>query len=110
MNFGGQIHQVHIARIAFVPHAADADLSFVHVGPVHAGGVKHGLRRALRRGLSNSTAVFIDLSHNNQTLAGGTRGNADYKLREIADDNSLRASWQSRDVQFPSMLALLRSV
>ena len=54
---------MHIARIAVVPNAADADLSFVHVVFVHAGGIEHRLRSALRGRLSNSAADFVDLSH-----------------------------------------------
>ena len=59
-TFVGQVEQVHVARVALVPHAGDADLRLLHVGFGHAGGVEHGLRGALRFGLRDVGAVFVE--------------------------------------------------
>lgn len=47
----GEVIEVHVAGVAFVPHAGNADLGLVHVFSCHAGAKKHGLRSALRFGL-----------------------------------------------------------
>ena len=44
--------QVHVAGVALVPDAGDADLRLVHVLVGQAGGVEHRLRGALRLGLA----------------------------------------------------------
>ena len=61
LHLGGQVQQVHVARVALEPHAGDADLRLLHVVFRHAGGVEHGLRGALRFGLRDLTAVFVEL-------------------------------------------------
>jgi hypothetical protein len=47
LDLGGQVQQVHVAGVAFVPDAADADLRLVHVLGRHPGAVQHRLRGAL---------------------------------------------------------------
>ena len=54
----GQVQEVHVAGVAFEPHAGDADLGLVHVGFGEAGGVEHRLRGALRFGLGDLAAVL----------------------------------------------------
>ena len=53
-HFQRQIVEVHVAGVALVPHAGDADLRLVHILFGHAGPVEHGLRRPLRAGLSDA--------------------------------------------------------
>ena len=58
-HFCGEVEQVHVAGVAFVPDAGDADLGLVHVGLGEAGGVEHGLRRALRFWLGDAGGVLV---------------------------------------------------
>ena len=62
-DFLGQFQQVHVACVAFVPHAADADLPLVHVVGGHPRPKQHRLRRPLALGLSDSAAVLVELRH-----------------------------------------------
>lgn len=50
---------MHIARIARVPDAADANLRLVHVLLLHTSGVQHGLRSALTLWLCDIPADFV---------------------------------------------------
>ena len=43
LDFGGEVEQVHVAGVALVPHAGDADLRLVHVGFGEPGAVEHRL-------------------------------------------------------------------
>ena len=56
----GEGIEVHVAGVAFVPDAGDADLRLLHVGFGHAGAIEHGLAGALRLGLGDVAAVFIE--------------------------------------------------
>ena len=58
-DFGGKVVEVHVAGVAFVPHAGDTYLSLVHVGFGHAGAVEHGLGSALRLRLGDAGTVFV---------------------------------------------------
>ena len=58
-TFVGEVVEVHVAGVAFVPDAGDADLRLVHVVFGQAGGVEHGLRRALGFGLGDDAAVAV---------------------------------------------------
>ena len=49
-----QFVEVHVAGIALVPHAGDADLWLLEVGRLEAGAQEHGLRGPLRPGLGDS--------------------------------------------------------
>ncbi len=60
---GCQLIQVHIARVAFVPHAGDANLCFLHVVFSQTRAIEHSLRSALRLLLCNASTVCIQLSH-----------------------------------------------
>ena len=51
LDLVGEVVEVHVAGVALVPHAGDADLRLVHVLVGQAGAVEHRLRRALRLGL-----------------------------------------------------------
>ena len=62
-----QFVEVHVAGIALVPHAGDADLWFLEVGRLEAGAQEHGLRGPLRTGLGDPGAVAIQ-------NGGGGRG------------------------------------
>jgi hypothetical protein len=55
----GQLVQMHIAGISFIPQASDADLRFIHVFFGQARAVEHGLRRALTLGLCNSATILV---------------------------------------------------
>ena len=48
LDLGRELEQVHVAGVALVPDAGDADLRLVHVLGGQAGAVEHGLRGALR--------------------------------------------------------------
>ena len=54
-----QIQQVHVAGIALVPNAADANLRLVHVLAGHPRRVKHRLGCTLRLGLCDFGTVGI---------------------------------------------------
>ena len=60
LHLGSQVAEVHVAGVALVPHAGDADLRLVHVVVGHAGAVEHGLRGTLRFGLGDVAAVFVE--------------------------------------------------
>jgi len=61
-HFGRELEQVHVAGVAFVPDAGDADLRLVHVRFGQAGAVEHRLRRALRLGLGDVAAPDVELA------------------------------------------------
>ena len=54
-----QIVQMHIAGVAFIPDAGDADLRLVHIRVGQAGAVQHGLRRTLGFGLGDAGTVAV---------------------------------------------------
>jgi hypothetical protein len=56
-----QLHQVHVAGVSRVPDTADADLGLVQVAVLHAGGVQHGLRRALGLGLCDVAGDLVEV-------------------------------------------------
>ncbi len=56
----GEGVEVHVAGVAFVPDAGDADLRLLHVFVGHAGAIEHGLAGALALGLGDVAAVFIE--------------------------------------------------
>ena len=85
LHFGREVQQVHVARVALEPHAGDADLRLLHVVFGHAGGVEHGLRRALRFGLRDLTAVFIE-----------GRGHEFYSLANACHTNQVFTLWAPR--------------
>ena len=58
-DFGSEIIEVHITRVAVPTCADDADLRLRHVFARKPNGVQHGLCRRLRRVLCNVFAVFI---------------------------------------------------
>src|SRR5262249_43807589 len=60
--FGRELEQVHVAGVAVVPDAGDADLRLAHVLGGEAGTVEHGLRGALRFGLGDVAAVDVELA------------------------------------------------
>ena len=60
MICGGQAIEVHVARVALVPHAADADLRLLQIHVGQADAVEHRLRRALAAGLSDARRVFVE--------------------------------------------------
>ena len=55
----GQPIEVHVAGVALVPHAADADLRLLQIGVGQADAVEHRLRRALAARLSDAGGVFV---------------------------------------------------
>ncbi len=55
----GQIQQVHVATVAFVPNAADANLGLVHVFSAHSCCVQHRLRSTLTFRLRDFAGVFV---------------------------------------------------
>ena len=59
-NLFGEHVEVHVARVALVPDAGDADLGLVHVGLGQAGAVEHGLRGALGLGLRDVRAELVE--------------------------------------------------
>ena len=59
LHLVGEIEQVHVAGVALVPDAGDADLRLVHVLLGQAGGVEHRLRRALRFRLGDAGAELV---------------------------------------------------
>mmetsp|Transcript_80 Transcript_80/g.176 ORF Transcript_80/g.176 Transcript_80/m.176 type:complete len:625 (-) Transcript_80:19-1893(-) len=61
LHLQSKVHEVHIARVALVPHRGDAHLSLVHVGLIHPRGVKHRLRGSLGLGLCNTRRVLVKL-------------------------------------------------
>ena len=61
--FGGEVVEVHVARVAFVPDRGDADLCFVHVGARQSRGIEHGLRSALGFFLGDLRTVLVQFCH-----------------------------------------------
>ena len=59
-DLGRQVEQVHVAGVAFVPDAGDADLGLVHVLLGQAGAVEHRLGGALGFGLGDSRAIAVE--------------------------------------------------
>ena len=59
LDLRGQPIEVHVAGVALVPHAADADLRLLQVGVGQADAVEHRLRRALAAGLGDARRVFV---------------------------------------------------
>ena len=57
LTCAGQPIEVHVARVALVPHAADADLRLLQIGVGQAGAVQHRLRRPLAARLRDPRAV-----------------------------------------------------
>jgi hypothetical protein len=57
---------VHVAGVALVPHAADADLCLLEVGVGQADAVEHRLRRTLAAGLSDARRIFVQQDDNSQ--------------------------------------------
>ena len=66
-----QAIEVHVAGVALVPHAADADLRLLQVRVGQADAVQHRLRRALAAGLGDARGVFVQLDQL-PTLPRGT--------------------------------------
>jgi hypothetical protein len=54
LDLGGQAIEVHVARVALVPHAADADLRLLQIHVGQADAVEHRLRRALAARLGDA--------------------------------------------------------
>lgn len=52
---------MHVAGVALVPDGGDSDLGLTHVVFGEADAVEYGLRSALRFGLGDLGAVFIEL-------------------------------------------------
>ncbi len=59
LDLFGKVEQMHVAGVAFEPHAGDAHLRLLHVLFIQAGGIKHGLRCALRLGFGDDAAVAV---------------------------------------------------
>ncbi len=59
LHLVGEVVQVHVAGVALVPDAGDADLGLVHVLFGQAGAVEHGLRGPLRLGLRDAGAEYL---------------------------------------------------
>ena len=57
---GGKFVQMHVAGIAIVPEAGNADLRLVHIGFGQAGGVQHRLRNTLLSRLGDLAAVTVE--------------------------------------------------
>mmetsp|Transcript_2758 Transcript_2758/g.8597 ORF Transcript_2758/g.8597 Transcript_2758/m.8597 type:complete len:541 (+) Transcript_2758:489-2111(+) len=57
----GDVEQVHVARVALVPHRGDADLHLVHAARhlAHVGGVQLRLPRSLRPSLRDHGRVLV---------------------------------------------------
>ena len=55
----GQLIEVHVACVALVPDAGDADLGLVHVGFGHTHAVEHSLGRTLALDLRDAAAETI---------------------------------------------------
>ncbi len=71
---GGQLVQVHVARVPLVPHTGDADLGFLHVGLGQPGPVKHGLAGPLAAGLGDAGTELVKRpGHLTVLLATGQR-------------------------------------
>jgi hypothetical protein len=54
LDAGRQPVEMHVAGVALVPHAADADLGLLQIGVGQADAVQHRLRRALAARLGDS--------------------------------------------------------
>ena len=59
LDLGGELIEMHIAGIAFVPDTCDTDLRFGHIGIREPRSVKHRLRSTLAFRLGNPTAISI---------------------------------------------------
>ena len=62
LHLVGEVVEVHVAGVALVPDAGDADLGLVHVLGRQAGAIEHGLAGALALGLRDAAAVFVELA------------------------------------------------
>ena len=80
LDLVAEVEQVHVAGVALVPDAADADLRLVHVGFGQAGAVEHRLRRALALGLGDSATVSVECGHG-RNLSKGERSGSRWEFR-----------------------------
>ena len=51
--------EMHVAGVAFPPHAADAYLCLLQIGDGEPGAVQHCLGRALAARLSDAGGIFV---------------------------------------------------
>ena len=60
LDRGGELQQMHVAVVALVPDAGDADLGLVEVFVPEPGGEELRLRSGLREGLGDARAVPVE--------------------------------------------------
>ena len=72
-NLGGQLVEVHVAGVALVPHARNADLRLVEIGRLETGAEEHRLRGALRAGLRDAGTVAVQNGHASNPRGGSSR-------------------------------------
>ena len=60
LTWAASSFEVHVAGVALVPHAGDADLRLLHVGFGQAGAIEHGLRGPLAFGLRDAGTEFVE--------------------------------------------------
>ena len=59
LDVRGKPIEVHVAGVALVPHATDADLRLLQVRIGQAGAVQHGLGRTLAAGLGDAGGILV---------------------------------------------------
>ena len=68
-TWSASVVEVHVAGVALVPDAGDADLRLLHVVFGQAGAIEHGLAGALRFGLRDVALYLLSAMAN--PLDGG---------------------------------------
>src|SRR5262249_7373412 len=69
-HFLGKMKQMHVAGVAFEPHAGDSNLRLLKIGVRKAGGIQHCLPCALRFWSCDTRAVLIQLSGHPMMICG----------------------------------------
>mmetsp|Transcript_35695 Transcript_35695/g.84727 ORF Transcript_35695/g.84727 Transcript_35695/m.84727 type:complete len:349 (-) Transcript_35695:48-1094(-) len=61
LHLASEVKQMHVARVALIPHARNTDLRLVEILGLEAGSVEHRLGRALALVLRELLAVLVHL-------------------------------------------------
>ncbi len=89
LDVRGEAVEMHVAGVAFVPHAADAHLRLLQVRIRQADAVQHGLRRALAAGLRHAGGILVHGS-TRRPAAAASRGRGTASCRAASTRRSPR--------------------
>mmetsp|Transcript_4140 Transcript_4140/g.26161 ORF Transcript_4140/g.26161 Transcript_4140/m.26161 type:complete len:300 (+) Transcript_4140:1568-2467(+) len=105
LHFFGQVHEMHVARIAFIPHRRDAHLGFVQIFWLQSRRIQHRLARALRLGLRDVRAVLVQLRLRRRLRRVRRAG---MRLARLAHRHPAKAAHRVRQLDTPRTHRLKR--